>query len=100
MLVNETSMAARDTKEGGYEKNIFFTYMLSCLRRTIYRTMTSRWHGTHCFRRYGRELVSKPAILAEEKLAGATVERLLYTLLSTRQLKVVTMSGRSARERQ
>ena len=35
-----------------------------------YRAMTSGWRGTPCFRRYGRELIPKPAILGEEKVGG------------------------------
>ena len=41
--------------------------------------MTSGWQGAPDFRRYGRELVSKPAIsLRKKSWAGYTVER-LYT---------------------
>ena len=36
-----------------------------------YRTTTSGWQGASYFRRYGRELVSKPAIIfVKEKLGG------------------------------
>ena len=38
--------------------------------------MTSRWKGVPYFRRYGRELVSKPAISLKKSWGGA-VERLL-----------------------
>ena len=35
-----------------------------------YRTPTSGWHGPPCFRRYGRELVSKPAISLKKSWGG------------------------------
>ena len=35
-----------------------------------YRTMTSRWQGAPYFRRYGRELVSKPAISSKRSWGG------------------------------
>ena len=38
--------------------------------------MTSGWQGAPHFRRYGRELVSKPAISFFRKIGGAIVERL------------------------
>ena len=40
-----------------------------------YRTMTSGWQGAQYLRRYGPELVLKPAI-SLKKIGGATVERL------------------------
>ena len=35
-----------------------------------HRTTTSRWQGAPCFRRYGRELVSKPAISLKKSWGG------------------------------
>ena len=35
-----------------------------------YLTMTSWWQGAMYFRRYGRELVSKPAISSKRKIWG------------------------------
>ena len=46
--------------------------------------MTSGWQGAACFRRYGRELVSKPAILLKEVMEGAIVVRLIYLLISSK----------------
>ena len=45
-----------------------------------YRTIISRWQGSSYFRRYGQELVSKPAISLKKRWGGGlTVERLAAT---------------------
>ena len=41
------------------------------------RTMTSGCQAAPYFRRYGRELVSKPAISIKRKFGGAIIERLI-----------------------
>ena len=42
------------------------------------RTMTSGWQGARYFRRYGRELMSEPAISLKKGWGRATVERTPY----------------------
>ena len=48
--------------------------MSSCISLVAkeYQTMTSRWQGAPHFRRYGRELVLKPAI-SFKNVGGSTV---------------------------
>ena len=46
--------------------------------------MTSGGQGAPFFRRYGRELVSKTGDFVEEKLGGATVERLIRGISQAR----------------
>ena len=66
IFFNERFMAARHD-EGCYEKNIV-TYF-ACLQRTIKRRRGVGKGSPH-FRRYGRELVSKPAISLKKSWGG------------------------------
>ena len=80
----------------------------------VYRPMTSGRQGAPYFRRYGRELVSKPAISSKRKVGGASVERLCCvpavtandhrvqkysndTVLASGQLRVGTVTFHHAR---
>ena len=77
---NERFMAARH-EEGCYEKHILT--QRSCSQRAI-ETITSRPQGASRFKRYGRELVSKPATsLKESSEPRPTVERLRVGLFLT-----------------
>ena len=66
-------MAARH-KDTTIENKKKYPYIFLCAK--AYRSMTSGCRGTPYFRRYYRELVSKPAISFKEKSGGATVVRL------------------------
>ena len=48
------------------------------------RTMASGWQGASYFRRYGRELVSKPAISLKKNWGGAIVQRLVIQWLTNK----------------
>ena len=61
-------MAARHEK-GGDESNIFIYVFLFA---KDHRTMTSGWQGKPHFRRYSRELVSKPAVSLSKSRGGCS----------------------------
>ena len=56
-------------EKGCYEEYNVFTCFLVCINRTVERSR-SGGQGVPCFRRYGRELVSKPAISFKESRGG------------------------------
>ena len=56
-----------------------------------YRTMTSGWQGAPCVRRYGRELVSKPAISLRKSWGGyrrTTLNKKLNDVFATTTTRV------------
>ena len=66
---NERFSWLLDTGQGArYEYEVIYVLILSCCGAKVYRTMASKWRGALYFRRYGRELVPKPAISLKKSL--------------------------------
>ena len=61
-------MVARH-EEGCYE-NAIFTFFLVCEGLSTNQSTTSGWRGSPFFRRYGGELISKPAISLKKSWGG------------------------------
>ena len=55
-----------DTRKDAMKKPSSHNFMFA----KVYRTMTSGWQGPPYFGRYGRELVSKPAISLKKSWVG------------------------------
>ena len=66
-----------DTKEVAIKSRSLYIFLFA----RDYRSMTSWWQGASQFRRYGRELVSKPVISLKKSLGGYRNTTLLLSCI-------------------